>query len=240
MDEKPLRPVFIGMHGLEFPGIFHRGKPGFQKVGAEAKQHIGRIDMIAAQPVDAEAHMIGGLQVFVGERFEHHRRPGLVGIQQLPHGGQCRIAHDLRQEKDPIGSGRDRPCQFFTDQGFRRLRRHGLPAVVDLDQRCFDPVGVVDALERRLASHAEFSAVDGMEGVTFDLDHPALTVFGDNAATGGTFAAGGGIPARFSGHHVVRCVNQGIEVFFFVTRATRRNGQAADTGNLQECSAIHE
>ena len=42
---------------------------------------------------------------------------------------------------------------------------------------------MVDSLQGSLAAHAEPAFVDGMQRITFQLDDPAFTVFGKNAAT---------------------------------------------------------
>jgi len=53
-----------------------------------------------------------------------------------------------------------------------------------------------------------------MEGVSFDLDHPPLSVLGKDATPCGTFPASGGIPGRLAGDHVLRGLDVREEVLF--------------------------
>ena len=78
-----------------------------------------------------------------------------------------------------------------------------------------------------------------MKWVSFNLDNPALSVLGENTATGRTLPAGRGIPGRLSDDHIGGSVNERKEIFFGSGRAAGRNRKTSYTSNFEEGSAVH-
>jgi hypothetical protein len=119
------------------------------------------------------------------------------------------------------------------------IERDFLPSVLRFQLRHPQPVGIVQPLQSRLPADAKGSPVDRMLSIALELDHPPFTVFGQNAATGGTFPAGGGIPGFLAGDHIVRGLDHGEQIVFGFGRAAGGKGDAAHGCNLEKCSAIH-
>jgi hypothetical protein len=90
-----------------------------------------------------------------------------------------------------------------------------------------------------LTPHTEPSPVDGVVRIPLHLDDPAFPVLGQNAASGRTLPASGGIPSRLANDHVIRCMHQGIKVFFSFGSAAGCKGNASYASNFEEGSAVH-
>ncbi len=63
-----------------------------------------------------------------------------------------------------------------------------------------------------------------MERVALNLDGPALSVFGQDATACWALPAGGGKPSRLAGYHVIRCLNEGVQGFFWLGGAAGGEG----------------
>lgn len=61
-----------------------------------------------------------------------------------------------------------------------------------------------------------------MERITLDLDGPTLSVFGQDAAAGGTLPAGGSVPSGLAGYHVIRSLHEGVQGLFWLGGAAGR------------------
>jgi hypothetical protein len=134
-----------------------------------------------------------------------------------------------------IGSRRG----FLPDQCLGFIESDFLPAILHFQLRHPQPVGIVQPLQGRLPADAKGSPVDRMQSIALELDHPPFTVFGQDAATGRTFPAGGGIPGFLAGDHIVRGPDHGEQIVFGFGGAAGGKGDAAHGCNLEKCSAIH-
>ena len=63
-------PLFQGMHLLEFPGIFNRGQPCFQKVRTKGKEKVGLFHTVGGQTLYPEDRFIGGFKGLIGVGFK--------------------------------------------------------------------------------------------------------------------------------------------------------------------------
>ena len=94
------------------------------------------------------------------------------------------------------------------------------------------PVRVVVALYRRLASSAECTVVDGMRQNSFGLGASAVAVPGVEAATRGAFAARGGEERPVARLDIFRPTVIRVDVVFFVF--TESHGGRTECGGFKE------
>ena len=73
MEKQILLAAFQRMHNLELACIFHRRKPGFQKIGTARNQQIGVFHVVGNQALKAEHLFVGTFKGFIGIRFKHQR-----------------------------------------------------------------------------------------------------------------------------------------------------------------------
>jgi hypothetical protein len=98
---------------------------------------------------------------------------------------------------------------------------------------------MIYSLNGGLASHAHFTAIDGVKRVSFDFNDAPFPVFGENAAARRALPANGSIPGRFSGYHIIRCVNQRIKGLIDSGGTACRKADASHSGDFQKGSTIH-
>src|SRR5690606_443316 len=94
-------------------------------------------------------------------------------------------------------------------------------------QRPLKPVGIIEALKRRLTAGAEFPFVHGMPGISLDFFgspfHPAY----DDSASRVTFPAGRSIPICYSRNDVVVRQQVGHKIMYFpLTTGESRTGSS--------------
>src|SRR5579884_3587015 len=110
-------------------------------------------------------------------------------------------------------------------------------------QRGRDPVGVVEALERRLAPRAQPAPVHRRFGVALELDDAALAHLGVQPAARRALAAGGGVVGGDPRHLVLGRDHVGNELLGRlgpdVARGQRRGAAARRPEHREEPSAIH-
>jgi hypothetical protein len=129
--------------------------------------------------------------------------------------------------------------RFLAEQGRGLIERHLLPAVAGLQPRPPQPVGMIEPLQRCLAPHAKRAAIDRVQRVAFQLDHPPLTIARQHAAAGRALPAGGRIPGGLAGDHILVGPDHGKQVIFGLRGATGGKSDTADGCELEKGSAVH-
>src|SRR5258706_600527 len=82
----------------------------------------------------------------------------------------------------------------FAALGERLVPGDRLPGVAVPQHRALHTIGIVEALQRRLATLAQATSIHGVGRVAFDLDGAALARLDQNAAARRTLAAGARVP----------------------------------------------
>ena len=193
-------------------------------------RHVGFVQAVGHQAVDAEDFAVGSLERFIGEGLEDDGRRRIPVLERRPEELHLAFADHLGQKPHPVGTPAGGLPGFGLEKGLCSVEADGYKPVLFLQQRCFQPVRVVDGLQGGLAAHAELAAVEGVQGVALDLDHAPFAVLGDDAAAGRALPAGRGIPGGLAGHHVFRGLDQAVEIFRGLGAATGREGNAAQAG----------
>src|SRR5262249_30695250 len=107
-------------------------------------------------------------------------------------------------------------------------------------------IGMIEPLQRRLASDAQGACVHGMVGIALELDDAAVTILGEHAAAAGTLAAHGGEIGSDPGDDAVGRHDIWDELLGYradqllgvVAAAARRHGGAGRRHDPEERSAI--
>ena len=215
-------------------------EPGLHEIGAE-RHDVARVgEVVPGNRGRAERDAIPGAQ-----RLERERLVGHVPAADLPGPGVDQVAErpafEPRDEGDALAAG-------FFHLGLQASQRivpaELLPgAVRTARHRIGDPIGVVQALERRLPARAQAALVDGRLGVALELDHPALAHLGVHPAPGRALTTGGRVVGGDARDLILRRHEVGDELLggLGADAAPRQRGGAAAGGahDFQEPSAIH-
>ena len=187
----------------------------------------------------AEELPVSKFEGFIGQGFEDDRRAAVKMLQDRGKQVQLGLADGFGDHGDAAGSAVGCRPGLSPDQRFGFFERDLLPPVIRFQLGHPQPVRIVEPLQGRLATHAQGSPVDRMQGIALQLDDASFTVFGQYAAAGRTLAASGGIPGGLAGDHIFVGPDHGEQIVFGFGGAAGGNGDAAHGCNLEKCSAIH-
>ena len=218
--------------------VLDRRQPGFQEIRAERDDQVRAREIVVRNRPAAERRQSGGPQRLMRERLvaDPPRADGLGPALYQP---VERAAEQRRDDGDPA-----RPR-------FPQLLGEHLPGVQPVDwlqhalsgrgirlppaERTAEAVGVVQALQRRLAADAQAAAVQRMLRVAFDLDRATLARAHQHPAAGGAFAAHRRVPGGHARYDVFRWNHVGYELLRRNRGARRgRRGRRRAAEHLEE------
>ncbi len=184
VDERARASVPERVHAGEGPRVVDVREPRLDEVGAEGQHDLGVLERVVRNRVTAEREAIRRADRLVGERLQGHARARAERLRPaIEHPAQTAVlelCHDRDRAALAAGAERPDPVGDGLGGGVPRGALESRASLADLGAG--DAIGMIEALERGLAAHAERAGIDGMVGVALELDDPTLAIARDDAA----------------------------------------------------------
>ncbi len=178
----------------ELAGLLDRRQPGVEEIGAERQDVVGTGEIEARDRVETEGKRHRRAQGLVSERLARMVAIGAEALEpgRFERGEGARI--EARHEGNAPGAARPGARQALAAERQRFIPGDGIErASGAAHEGGADPIRIVEALQRRLPARTQPPAADRMVWIALELRHPAVAVTSDHAASGGAFAAEGGV-----------------------------------------------
>ncbi len=233
-------PLVERVHAREVRVVRHRGQPRLEEVGAERDDEPRRTE-IERRPRHAVALLVRLHHRVVGEQVEGHvRRHAEGGEPAVEERREAPALVAVDEERVAGLAARHELSEPLLEELQRFLPRRAHERAVAAHHRTGEPVGVVQALERRLAACAERAAVQGMRRIALELDRPSIAHLGDDAAGRSAFAARRRVVLRHARHDAVglhEIWNEPLDIAGAAPGDGAR--RARDAEDLQEIAPAH-
>ena len=229
------------MHARERPGVVDVREPGLYEVGAERENDLGVLERVIRDRVAVEREAVRGADRLIRERLQGHPRARAErlhpAVEQPAQAPVLELRHD--GDRPALAAGSER-TDLVRDDFPSGVPRGALESGAALaDQRARDPVGMIEPLERGLATHAERAGVDGMIGVPLELDDATFAIARDDAASGRALAAHGGEPGCDTRHELLVGHHQRQYRLARLLAASGRGRGARHRDDLEEVASVH-
>ena len=241
MDERAGAAVAERVHAREGPRVVHVREPGLDEVGAERQDGLGVLERVVRDRVAIERDLVRGADRLVGEGLQGHAGTCPEGLPPSVEQPTEVPVLELRDDGDrPALAAVLERGDLVRDDLRGGVPRCGLESgAAFTNHRSGDPVRMIEALERSLASQAERARVDRVVGVPLELDDAPLAIARDDAAAGRALPAHGREPGGNTRHELLVRHHQRKNGLAGLLASAARGGRAGHRDDLEEVASVH-
>ena len=210
--------------------------PGLQEIGTEGDDVAGPGEVVERHLVEPENAPIGdplggAVEGLVADQLAPDRldEGGEEGVEAAGAGA----ADDHETARPFLNALSQAVDPFIPGNLFEGTALPGAGAP--------DPIGIVEPLKRRLSALAKGSRIDGMGGVSFELDGAGLAGLDVHPAAGAALGTGGCIPGRDARDLIFRLDeirDEFLDALEGAARKRRRPG-GGDANDFEEAAAVY-